>query len=109
MIPAALHLSPSSRNTTALLKRRAKKAESLPPNAEVAANVKQPEQDSSQLLRTRSAASEPAAQAGSLLLVMQSEQVDDAGQIVWSISVWRLTVFHPADPHVHRETNPKST
>jgi len=45
----------------------------------------------------------------SILLVMQTEQVDDSGRMVWSISVWRLTVFHRVDRQVLKGINPKST
>jgi Zn-dependent protease with chaperone function len=45
----------------------------------------------------------------SVLLVMQTEQVDDSGNVVWSFAVWRLTVFHPADQVVRKEITPKST
>lgn len=45
----------------------------------------------------------------SVLLLMQTEQVDDSGRMVWSISVWRLTVFHPVNRQVLKGINPKST
>jgi hypothetical protein len=35
----------------------------------------------------------------SMLLVIHTEEIDSNGRI-WSISVMRLTVFHPADRHV---------
>ena len=43
-----------------------------------------------------------------ILLVIQTEAVDSDGQ-VWSISIMRLTVFHPADRQSQREIIPKST
>jgi sugar lactone lactonase YvrE len=43
-----------------------------------------------------------------MLLVIQTEAVDSNGQ-VWSISIMRLTVFHPADRQVQKEIIPKST
>ena len=43
-----------------------------------------------------------------MLLVIQTEAVDNNGQI-WSISIMRLTVFHPADRQIQREIIPKST
>ena len=43
-----------------------------------------------------------------ILLVIQTEAVDSDGH-VWSISIMRLTVFHPADRQSQREIIPKST
>ncbi len=43
-----------------------------------------------------------------VLLVIQTEAVDNNGQI-WSISIMRLTVFHPADRQIQSEIIPKST
>jgi beta-lactamase regulating signal transducer with metallopeptidase domain len=47
-----------------------------------------------------------------VLVVMLTEQVDDSGR-VWSVCVWRLTVFHPAgravDQEVRKGIAPKST
>ena len=44
----------------------------------------------------------------SMLLVIQTEQVDSYGR-VWSISVVRLTVFHPVVRPVQKGTIPKTT
>ncbi len=53
-----------------------------------------------------------ASHPQSVLVFMQTEQVDEVGR-VWSISVWHLTVFHPVDPNtgheVRKEIAPKST
>jgi hypothetical protein len=43
-----------------------------------------------------------------MLLVIQTEAVDSNGQI-WSISIMRLTVFHPANRRVQKGIVPKST
>ena len=43
-----------------------------------------------------------------MLLVIQTEAVDSDGQ-VWSISIMRLTVFHPVHRQVQKEIIPKST
>jgi hypothetical protein len=51
----------------------------------------------------------PVAVPRSVLVVMQSEQVDNSGNVVWSVAVWRLTVFHPADQTVRKEITPKTT
>ena len=42
-------------------------------------------------------------------LVMQTQQVDDSGRVVWSLSVWRLAVFHPGNRQLQTAVNPKST
>ena len=34
--------------------------------------------------------------AGSLLVVMRDQTVDPTGRVIWRLSVWRLTMFHPA-------------
>jgi hypothetical protein len=44
----------------------------------------------------------------SVLLVMQTQQVDEYGQI-WNVFLWRLTVFHPVVPEVHKAIVPKTT
>jgi beta-lactamase regulating signal transducer with metallopeptidase domain len=44
----------------------------------------------------------------SMLLVIQTEEVDSFGR-VWSISVIRLTVFHPVDRQIQKGIIPKST
>jgi hypothetical protein len=41
--------------------------------------------------------------------VMRTEQFDDSGRVVWSISMWQLTVFHPATQQAQRGLNPKTT
>jgi len=51
-----------------------------------------------------------------VLVIMQTERVDEAGR-VWTVSVWRLTVYHPSEGPAGRETDradqkgitPKST
>ncbi|MGB8583160.1 MAG: M56 family metallopeptidase [Candidatus Sulfotelmatobacter sp.] len=43
-----------------------------------------------------------------MLLVIQTEAVDSNGQI-WSISIMRLTVFHPANRRIQKGIVPKST
>jgi beta-lactamase regulating signal transducer with metallopeptidase domain len=43
----------------------------------------------------------------SVLLVMQTERVDEYGR-VWKICVWRLTVFQPVNREVHQAVIPKS-
>ena len=43
-----------------------------------------------------------------MLLVIQTEAVDSDGQ-VWSISIMRLTVFHPANRRIQKEIIPKTT
>ena len=44
----------------------------------------------------------------SVLVVMQTQQVDQYGQ-VWSVCVWHLTVFHPVRPALHKGIVPKTT
>jgi beta-lactamase regulating signal transducer with metallopeptidase domain len=43
-----------------------------------------------------------------MLLVIQAQAVDSHGQ-VWSISIMRVTVFHPVDRQIQKEIIPKST
>jgi beta-lactamase regulating signal transducer with metallopeptidase domain len=61
------------------------------------------------LVRASAAESDQPAQAHSVWLVMRTAQVDDSGQMIWSVSVWHLTVVHPVDQEVHKEITPKST
>jgi beta-lactamase regulating signal transducer with metallopeptidase domain len=44
----------------------------------------------------------------SVLVVMQTQQVDEYGQ-VWNVCVWHLTVFHPLRPDLHKGIVPKTT
>jgi hypothetical protein len=63
------------------------------------------------MINTNASASNPVDDLSSpkaMLLVIQTEAVDSNGQ-VWSISIMRLTVFHPADRQVQKEIIPKST
>jgi hypothetical protein len=50
----------------------------------------------------------PAPRPRSLLVVMQTQQIDDSGNVVWSVAVWQLTVFHPVET-VRKEITPKTT
>lgn len=51
-------------------------------------------------------------QPSAFLVVMQTDRFDEYGQ-VWSVCVWRLTVFHPTEkivsPEVRKAIAPKST
>jgi hypothetical protein len=49
-----------------------------------------------------------ASSPKAVLVVIQTEAVDSNGQI-WSISIMRLTVFHPANRRTQKEIIPKST
>jgi beta-lactamase regulating signal transducer with metallopeptidase domain len=62
----------------------------------------------SSLLHAQTAADSIVAPR-SLLVVMQSEQIDNSGRMFWSVSVWRLTLFHPAGREVPKGITPKST
>jgi bla regulator protein blaR1 len=63
---------------------------------------------SSKLVNTIVKSSGHVAGPDSVLVVMHTEQVDEYGR-VWSISVWRLTVFHPVVQPVQNGIPPKST
>jgi beta-lactamase regulating signal transducer with metallopeptidase domain len=70
-----------------------------------------PRINSPRMINTNASASNPVDDLSSpkaMLLVIQTEAVDSNGQ-VWSISIMRLTVFHPADRQVQKEIIPKST
>jgi beta-lactamase regulating signal transducer with metallopeptidase domain len=45
----------------------------------------------------------------SILLLMQTQALDPSGRMVWSISVWHLTIFHPAENQIQTGTAAKST
>jgi beta-lactamase regulating signal transducer with metallopeptidase domain len=63
-----------------------------------------------QVLRTSAAGSgNNSAGMESVVLVLQTGQLDDSGQMVWNIQVWHLTVFHPVDRQVQKGSIPKST
>jgi beta-lactamase regulating signal transducer with metallopeptidase domain len=117
MIPAMFHAPVSS--AAALPKnirpQSAKPRQRINPSnaspvAPVPAKLTQPKQNSVHMVRTSfQTSSETIDGAQSLLLVMHTEQIDDSGRLVWSISMWQLTVFHPAVPQTQRGINPKTT
>jgi beta-lactamase regulating signal transducer with metallopeptidase domain len=116
MIPATFHVPISS--AAALPKNvhahSAKLRQQINPSnatplVPVPAKLKQPKQSSVHMVRTSFQTSETVGGAQSILLVMHTEQLDDSGRLVWSISMWQLTVFHPAVPQLHRGINPKTT
>jgi len=69
--------------------------------------------DSPRLLNANAKISDDRADLpNAVLVIMQTEQVDEAGR-VWSVSIWRLTVYHPTDREMDRAVQkgitPKST
>ena len=125
MIPAALHTRVSSaalaRNdfarkdvvaqTAQVVRppRRSNRNDSAP-TAAVSAKLVQPQPYPPQLVRTSfNDSGNSVTELNSVFLVMHTEQVDDSGRMVWSVSVWRLTVFHPVDRQVQKGITPKST
>jgi beta-lactamase regulating signal transducer with metallopeptidase domain len=76
----------------------------------VPAKLTQPKQNSVHMVRTSvQTSSETVDGAQSVLLLMHTVQLDDSGRMIWSISMWQLTVFHPVDPQLQRGINPKTT
>jgi hypothetical protein len=122
IIPAALHTRVSSaalaRNDFARKDvlaqvirppRRSNRNDSAP-TAAVSAKLVQPQPYPPQLVRTSfNDSGNSVTELNSVFLVMHTEQVDDSGRMVWSVSVWRLTVFHPVDRQVQKGITPKST
>ena len=122
MIPAALHTRVSSaalgindvprKDVLAQVvrpPRRSNTNDSAPPAAAVSAKLVQPQPDPPRLVRTSfDDSGNSVTELNSVFLVMHTEQVDDSGRMVWSISVWRLTVFHPVD-RLQKGITPKST
>src|SRR5258708_1197167 len=45
----------------------------------------------------------------SVFLVMETQGVDSSGRVVWNLSVWRLTLFHPVEHQVQNAITAKST
>jgi beta-lactamase regulating signal transducer with metallopeptidase domain len=94
--PAKPHRQINSANTT--------------PVTPVPAKLTQPKQNSVHMVRTSVETSSATVDgAQSVLLLMRTEQIDDSGRLIWSISMWQLTVFHPVDPQIQRGINPKTT
>jgi beta-lactamase regulating signal transducer with metallopeptidase domain len=116
MIPATLHSHVSSarvhgRNVFArtVKPQRRNNSDSEFQVADVlAAKFSQQQPTSSKLVNADTAGSHNVGQLNSVLVVMQTEQVDEYGR-VWNIYVWRLTVFHPTERQVQRPITPKST
>jgi beta-lactamase regulating signal transducer with metallopeptidase domain len=81
--------------------------------AAVHTKLVQPQLDSPRPIQVKYAnSSNDVSATNAVLVVVQTEQVDDSGRI-WSVCVWRLTVFNPAGPVVDQEVRkgitPKST
>ncbi len=117
MIPAMFHAPVSSASTLpkAIRTQAAKQKHQINPSnatpaTPVPAKLTQPKQNAVHMVRTSfQTSSETIDGAQSFLLVMHTEQLDDSGRLVWSVSMWQLTVFHPALPQVQRGINPKTT
>jgi hypothetical protein len=117
MIPAMFHApvsntstSPKAIRTQAAKPRQRINPSNATPVAAVPAKLMQPKQNSVHMVRTSvQTSSGTVNDAQSVLLVMRTEQLDDSGHLVWSISMWQLTVFHPVVPQTQRGINPKST
>jgi hypothetical protein len=105
MIPAAFHdeVSPT-------LPRKSIAAQRLQTSIrQIHKNNAAPPAVLPKLVRASAADSGQPGQAHSLWLVMRTAQVDDSGQMIWSVSVWHLSLFHPVDQEVHKGITPKST
>jgi beta-lactamase regulating signal transducer with metallopeptidase domain len=106
MIPAAFHIPVPS---------AAQHAQSVSPRPQGSGNpsshaVVKLDRAAPRVLRTSAAGSGiNSAAIESVVLVMQTGQLDDSGQLVWNIQVWHLTVFHPVDRQVQKGIAPKST
>jgi len=116
MIPAAFHgeasVTPATMNANAQRVYRASLRQIHKSNLALPALVSAKATPSvilPHLVRTNVADSGLPGQARSVWLVMRTAQVDDSGQMIWSVSVWHLTVFHPVDQEVHKGITPKST
>ncbi|MFZ0769796.1 MAG: M56 family metallopeptidase [Candidatus Sulfotelmatobacter sp.] len=117
MIPAALRSrmsSPSVGRKNALARavkpqRRNNIGDEFPETAAAPANFAQPQTGSPRSVNASlDGSSENVSRLNSVLVVVRTEQVDEYGH-VWSICVWRLTVFHPAERQVQGPITPKST
>ncbi|MGB8594955.1 MAG: M56 family metallopeptidase [Candidatus Sulfotelmatobacter sp.] len=111
MIPAALHSRVSStsirrKDVLARTVKLQRRNDTEFPVATVAAA--QFVQQTRVVNASSDSSSDNVSWPSSVLLVLQTEQVDEYGR-VWSICVWHLTVFHPVDREVHKGITPKST
>jgi len=80
-------------NSVAIARRRQQPAQVL------SANLPVRREQQPKLLRATLRPARPAMlPAGSLLVVMRDGKVDPTGRVIWTLSVWRFTVFHPAQP-----------
>jgi hypothetical protein len=115
MVPATFH-TPASRNTVSARNTLARTAKpqrqnhaDFTPAAAVPARLMQPEQVSAHVVLTSSEISSVGVSgASSVLFLMRTEQVA-SGQIIWSVAVWRVTLFHPVDRQIQKGITPKST
>jgi hypothetical protein len=116
MIPAAFHAPVSSATLPKNVHAHSAKPRqrispfNASPVAPLPAKLTQPQQNSVHMVRTSvQTSSQTVDGAQSVLLIMHTEQLDDSGRLVWSISMWQLTVFHPTVPQLQRGINPKTT
>jgi beta-lactamase regulating signal transducer with metallopeptidase domain len=82
-------------------------------NSATPAKLAQNQADSPRLFNANAKISDDRSDLpNAVLVIMQTEQVDEAGR-VWSVSIWRLTVYHPTDRAMDRAVQkgitPKST
>jgi hypothetical protein len=57
------------------------------------------------LLRAGMSAQTPVMMpVGSMLLVMRDGSIDPSGRVIWTLSVWHVTVFHPVQSPIQGTT-----
>jgi beta-lactamase regulating signal transducer with metallopeptidase domain len=109
LIPSAMHHH--VRSLTATRPERPDNNRDVPQVSEIPAKFVEPSSAtaSPRLLRASEEDSVSDANgAGSLVFVVQTEQVDDSGRVVWSVCVWRWTVANPVERQMQRGIPAKS-
>jgi beta-lactamase regulating signal transducer with metallopeptidase domain len=93
-----------------IAKDGAKPIDRTPAPTAAAVKFAQAQPQSPRVLNARAEINSNASGANAMLVVMQSERIDEYGR-VWTVSVWQLTVFHPyeraLDPSNQHNMNPQ--
>jgi beta-lactamase regulating signal transducer with metallopeptidase domain len=98
VVPATLHerVTPTPRLYTRAKKANVVAAYARPQNVVVPAKfILHAEQQSKVFGASLSIHQQTVVPVENILFVMPEARFDDSGRVVWTLSVWRLTVFHP--------------
>jgi beta-lactamase regulating signal transducer with metallopeptidase domain len=105
VLPAMLRQKPPGRPDLQKPSLIARKRKPQQPAAVVATAVTARTKQQPNLLRAGMSAQTPVMMpVGSMLLVMRDGSIDPSGRVIWTLSVWHVTVFHPVQSPIQGTT-----